>query len=522
MEQPRQGLKGPKNVLKKQKVVDGTEMDTPKPAQKAKVEKSESEQKQAKAEKRKARRDRRKDQKVKDQEDEESSEDGGEKQPTTKTTGGKKQESQKPKSETTSKPAEAKSNKQGSATTKPAKVAVSKPEEMEEDADDSAADSDAPGEEDDEDDMEDVEDDASDEDVDDEMEDDTEVGDLANATFPGLAADDDEASDTSASDDESNTFDKAHESSASSASSILPDASVKNDTTNVESQINQTDGSTTETEPREKHPKLPQVDPQVLQERLQARLNALRAARKADGPNGKPARNRQELIEARRKKEESRKAHKKELRQKAKIAQDAETEAARLRGGSGSPMWSPGTFSPREPENNFSFGRVAFDDGAEMDASLTTVLDPRKKKGPQDAKTALEAVQNKRARLSGLDAAKRADIEEKDRWLSAKKRVSGEKVRDDTSLLKKTLKRKEKGKAKSEKEWGERIEGVKVGKEMKQKKREDNLRIRREGKGVKGKKKAPGAGAKAKAKGGARKRPGFEGSFRAGGGKGKA
>lgn len=263
-----------------------------------------------------------------------------------------------------------------------------------------------------------------------------------------------------------------------------------------------------------KHPKLPKIDQEVLQSRLAARIEALRAARKADGPNGKPARNRQELIETRRQKQEQRKALKKELRAKAKGEGNAENEAARLRGGSGSPLWSPAILSPREQENHFSFGRVAFEDGAHMDPTLTNVMDAKKRKGPQDPRTALEAAEKKKSRLSGLDEGRRADIEEKDRWLNMKKRVYGEKIKDDTSLLKKTLKRKEQDKHKSEREWNERIDGVAKGKETRQKKRDDNLQKRKDGKGV-GKK---GGKPAAKSGAGAAKRPpkraGFEGSFK--------
>lgn len=259
----------------------------------------------------------------------------------------------------------------------------------------------------------------------------------------------------------------------------------------------------------QKPAKLPHVDADVLRERLEARIQAMRAARKADGPDGRPARNRQEMIEARRQKQEKRKQHKKELRAQArKDTNEAEAEAARLRGGSGSPLWStPSLLSPREPQNNFSFGRVAFDDGAQLDSSLTATLDLSKKKGPQDPRTALEAARKKQQRLGGLDEQKRNDIEEKDRWLNAKKRVQGEKIRDNTSLLKKTLKRKDKGKMKSEREWNERIEGVQKSKEMKQKRREENLQKRRDEKGgKKGGKPAPKP----------KKRPGFEGSWKLG------
>lgn len=157
---------------------------------------------------------------------------------------------------------------------------------------------------------------------------------------------------------------------------------------------------------------------------------------------------------------------------------------------------------------------MTFDDGTAADASLTELRDPKKRKGPQDAKTALLAAEKKQSRLSGLDEGKRADIAEKDMWLNAKKRVHGERVRDDTSLLKKALKRKEKQKGKSEHEWQERKEAVVKGKEMKQKKREANLQKRREEKGQKGKKKG-GSGGKGNSGGKKKARPGFEGRFKA-------
>jgi Surfeit locus protein 6 len=252
---------------------------------------------------------------------------------------------------------------------------------------------------------------------------------------------------------------------------------------------------------------------QSAKERLEVRLAELRAARKADGPDGRPARNRQELLEMRRKKEEERRVQKKEQRRKAKEeeARKQEEEIARRfsPGGSGSLLASPR--SPMEPSNNFSFGRVAFGDGAQADATLSSVADQRKHKGAADPATALKAAQGKMSRLAGLDEAKRADIEQKDMWLNAKKRAHGERVRDDTSLLKKALKRQEGAKKKSEKEWQGRLEGVAKGQEIRQRKREDNLRKRKEEKGSKGKKN------KSKKV----KRPGFEGSFkgRTGGGK---
>lgn len=283
--------------------------------------------------------------------------------------------------------------------------------------------------------------------------------------------------------------------SASSSSSIIPPATAA-----TSKNLKDKSGKI----------QMPQVDQEILKARLQARIEALRAARKADGINGKPARNRQELMEARRHKEEERRQRKKEIRKQAKDDEQrkaAEVELARLR-GSGSPG-TPDIFSPMEQENNFSFGRITFDDGQQMDVTASNLVDAKKKKGRSDPKTALEAAEKKRLRLAGLDEEKRKEIESKDLWLNAKKRAHGEKVKDDTNLLKKTLKRKEKQKKKSEGEWTERIEGVQKGKDMRQKKREDNLRKRREEKGTKSGKK----GSKPKA-GKKKSRPGFEGSFR--------
>lgn len=260
------------------------------------------------------------------------------------------------------------------------------------------------------------------------------------------------------------------------------------------------------------------ADPEELRIRLQQRIEELRLARKADGLNGKPARNRQELMEARRRKEEQRKAHKKELRQNAREEERRKRELMLSRGSSlvSAVPGSNGTnalYRDTETTNNFSFGRVTFPDGEHASAQLSALLPAKKSKGPQDPHTALQAAQNKQSRLNALDNSKRNDIAEKDLWLNARKRAHGERIRDDVSLLKKTLKRKDKAKKKSEKEWEQRLEGVEKGKAMRQKKREENLRKRKEGKG----------GAK-KSKSKPKARPGFEGSFRAnpiGGGRGK-
>jgi hypothetical protein len=242
---------------------------------------------------------------------------------------------------------------------------------------------------------------------------------------------------------------------------------------------------------------IPKVDHDTIKARLQSRIEALRAARKADGPDGRPARSRAELIEARRKKQEARKLNKKELRQAAKEEEQnasTEVELARLR-GSGSPMTNGSDlFSPSVVETSYSFGRIGFSDGSHLGAN-GSIIDAQKSRGPMDARSALMVAEKKKERLGALDEKKRNDIEDKDMWLNARKKIHGEHVRDEVSLLKKTLKRKEKSKSKSENEWKAREEGVRKGKEARQRKREENLTKRREEKG-KGKKKSKGANKK--------------------------
>ncbi|KAF9770273.1 hypothetical protein IL306_012200 [Fusarium sp. DS 682] len=260
-----------------------------------------------------------------------------------------------------------------------------------------------------------------------------------------------------------------------------------------------------------KHIKLP-ADTSAIRARLAARIEALRAARKADGPDGKPIRTRQELIESRRKKQELRKAHKQEMRKQAKLEEQRKREEALASS-------SPGVMSPAveldENASNFTFGRVAFGDGAQLSRDLGHVLSQGKKKGPSDPKTALIKVQNQKKRLQELDPEKRADIAEKDIWLTARRRAEGEKIRDDEALLKRAVKRKEAAKKKSEKAWRERSDGVKLAQKDRQRKREENLRQRRDDKllGKAGKKKKKGGAAGGKKKG----RPGFEGSLGVGG-----
>ncbi|KAF4472537.1 ribosomal rna-processing 14 [Fusarium albosuccineum] len=322
-------------------------------------------------------------------------------------------------------------------------------------------------------------------------------GEVQPMDISGLDKEDDVSGNSSPeSEPHSPTFD----SSTTPAETLAEPAST---TTSVSSTIPPSE--------KPKHIKIP-ADTSALRARLAAKIEALRAARKADGPDGKPIRTRQELIESRRRKQELRKVHKQEMRKQAKLEEQRKREEALASS-------SPGVMSPAveldENASNFTFGRVAFGDGTQLSRDLGHVLSQNKKKGPSDPKTALIKVQNQKKRLQELDDEKRADIAEKEAWLTARRRVEGEKIRDDESLLKRAVKRKEAAKRKSEKAWRDRSDGVKQAQKERQRKREDNLRKRRDDKllGKAGKKKKKSGAAGAKKKG----RPGFEGSLGVGG-----
>lgn len=292
-----------------------------------------------------------------------------------------------------------------------------------------------------------------------------------------------------------------HASGSSSISSIAPSAPFDENAKPVPTSERKSSSNVKSND----KPNFLEIDPDILKDRFHQRLDELRAARKADGADGKPARSRQDLIESRRRKEEQRKAHKKELREKAK--QEERRKQADLI-AQGSPLLSPAILSPSRSTNDFAFGRIAFSNSQQASADLSSLRNAPKQKGPQDPQTALQAAQRKERRIAGFDEAKRVDITEKDTWLNSMKRAQGQRVKDNSSLLKKTLKRKEKQKKKSEEEWKDRLDNVQKGQEMRQKKRENNLAKRREEKG-KGGKKVKSGNSKRKA------RPGFEGSFRA-------
>lgn len=181
---------------------------------------------------------------------------------------------------------------------------------------------------------------------------------------------------------------------------------------------------------------------------LLSRIESLRAQRKSTTTSNNP-RTRQELLDARRAKEATRKDRKKQMRMQQKLA-ESEGQTLPTASEGAAPARSAAT---SKAEKDLAFGKISFGDGQTLDPTLKGFEKEKRRRGPTDLLGQLRHQEAKKQRLENMPEEKRAVIEEKDKWAKALKMSAGEKVRDDEKLLKKAIKRQEKQKAKSSKEW---------------------------------------------------------------------
>lgn len=93
----------------------------------------------------------------------------------------------------------------------------------------------------------------------------------------------------------------------------------------------------------------------------------------------------------------------------------------------------------------------------------------------RDPSIALNALNKREEFLSKLTPQAKERAEEKDKWERMAMRAEGTKVYDDETKLKKMVKRKEKAKAKSSKDWADRKESLSNNQAAAAKKREQNI-----------------------------------------------
>lgn len=225
-----------------------------------------------------------------------------------------------------------------------------------------------------------------------------------------------------------------------------------------------------------------------LRERLHSRIETLRRKRNPsyeDASSGKQAL----LDERRRKRGEMRDKERKERTEARKSATTAPSRAPGL--------LVPEVKRPAEDPSALSFSQVSFDTAGVPDTVKKSKF--ALSSDPKTALAMLEARKRREAAKAQRDEDGGEAREEAHRWGRAMAAAEGVKVRDNEALLKQSIKRREKSKAKSSKAWSERRKAEDEAQAAKQKKRMENITARRSGK--KGKASKP--------------RPGFEGAPRA-------
>ena len=102
---------------------------------------------------------------------------------------------------------------------------------------------------------------------------------------------------------------------------------------------------------------------------------------------------------------------------------------------------------------------------------------------PKDYKILVKKLQEKKEKLTKLketEPERAFEMETNEKWRTALDKASGIKVKDDIDLLKRSIKRVEKKKEKTRKEWSERVQKVEHSKQKAQEKRNKNIEARKD------------------------------------------
>lgn len=213
-----------------------------------------------------------------------------------------------------------------------------------------------------------------------------------------------------------------------------------------------------------------------LREKLASKITAMKEKRKAPGTKvaGAPS-SRQQILELRKLKLEQAQKRKLALMENSDVEEDEDE--------------NDDDEDEDEKLDSVLFQNIVFEDGDRLTSDLSALRKGKGKKGPSnnDIKSHLAKLQLQKQKISEMDPEKRLAFEEKSKWNRLISNIEGVKLKDDEKLLKKSLKRKEKQKLKSEREWRERKDTVESTILAKLKRREENLQLRKENKGKKSK-----------------------------------
>ncbi|CAD6635784.1 BAH_G0031960.mRNA.1.CDS.1 [Saccharomyces cerevisiae] len=253
---------------------------------------------------------------------------------------------------------------------------------------------------------------------------------------------------------------------------------------------------------------------EALRSKLQAKISDMKSKRKAPG-------SREAILAQRKRKEELKKRKRLESEQdqdQDEIASDSDMEDidSDLENNS-KKRFKKGKKDSEINADGVMFQNIIFDDGARATSDLQRLRKAGRTKGPakNDVKSHLKLLEAKKNKMEAKDELEQIKQKEKEKWQKAMLQAEGIKIRDDEKLLRKAIKRKEAQKRKSAIEWSERKRVVEDTISERQKRREENLRIRKDNKGKKRNKQEK---MKRKYVGSAvpKKRAGFEGRLKTG------
>ncbi|KZP06056.1 hypothetical protein FIBSPDRAFT_805242, partial [Athelia psychrophila] len=258
----------------------------------------------------------------------------------------------------------------------------------------------------------------------------------------------------------------------------------------------------------------------ALREKLHARMASLRRG-------GQPeAGDRDELLEERRRQRAAmREKRRKETKEKIKREEEAKGKKGKGKDKTDSraqghqtktQLLVPDEPSTSRPSHGPNHTNITYSSLA--GASSTSAKRVQSLKISSNPSQALDQLTARKEKLAALPEDKRKSIEEREKWAKAEARMEGVKVFDDEGRLKKAVKRMDKEKKKSKKDWDDRKEQITKSMAAKQKKRTDNIATRND----RASDKRKGVGKNKVAAKAAKARPGFEGkSYGKGKDKGK-
>ena len=219
-----------------------------------------------------------------------------------------------------------------------------------------------------------------------------------------------------------------------------------------------------------------------LQERLKHKIEELRGKRKTrdfDNP-GEVSQKKLKRVERKKRKKEMR--QKQKAKKQQKVATKTEEDSTSKR-----------PCVKDEESGRLVFSKFDFTTPQGVEPASSSSSSKKQKKDYRKLLAKAEAAQKKLDEIKAKDQERAEELQEKLRWQKAVDMAKGKKLKDDPQLLKKTMKRIEKKKDKSRKQWNKREKMEELTKEKRQEKRMKNIKERTEKiKAKKLKKRRPG------------------------------